>query len=67
VIATSGQDFATKFGVDMFIKDLGIAAADIYHLLPDDEKRPLWLRLARYWWAYRMVCAGSSQMVTIIL
>jgi hypothetical protein len=21
----------------MFIKDLGIAAADIYHLLPDDE------------------------------
>jgi hypothetical protein len=38
VIATSGQDFATKFGVEMFIKDLGIAAADIYHLLPDDEK-----------------------------
>jgi hypothetical protein len=38
VIATSGQDYATKFGVEMFIKDLGIAAAVIYHLLPDDEK-----------------------------
>jgi hypothetical protein len=38
VIATSGQDYATKFGVEMFKKDLGIAAADIYHLLPDDEK-----------------------------
>jgi hypothetical protein len=38
VIATSGQDYATKFGVEMFIKDLGIAAADIYYLLPDDEK-----------------------------
>jgi hypothetical protein len=38
VIATSGQDYATKFGVEMFLKDLGIAAADIYHLLPDDEK-----------------------------
>jgi hypothetical protein len=38
VIATSGQDYATKFGVEMFIKDLGIAAADIYHLLPDYEK-----------------------------
>jgi hypothetical protein len=29
VIATSGQDYATKCGVEMFIKDLGIAAADI--------------------------------------
>jgi hypothetical protein len=38
VIATSGQDYATKFGVEMFIKDLGIAAADIYLLLPDAEK-----------------------------
>jgi hypothetical protein len=38
VIATSGQDYATTFGVETFIKDLGIAAADIYHLLPDDEK-----------------------------
>jgi hypothetical protein len=38
VIATSGQDYATKFGVEVFIKDLGIAAADIYHLLSDDEK-----------------------------
>jgi hypothetical protein len=38
VIATSGQDYATQFGVEMFNKDLGIAGADIYHLLPDDEK-----------------------------
>jgi hypothetical protein len=38
VIATSGQDYATKFEVEMFIKDLGIAAADSYHLLPEDEK-----------------------------
>jgi hypothetical protein len=38
VIARSGQDYATKFGVEVFIKDLGIATADIYHLLPDDEK-----------------------------
>jgi hypothetical protein len=38
VIATSGQDYATKVGLEMFIKDLGISAADIYQFLPDDEK-----------------------------
>jgi hypothetical protein len=54
----SGQDSATKVGVEMFIKDLGIAAADIYHLLPDKEQTAVVARLARYWRAYRMVCTG---------
>jgi hypothetical protein len=56
VIATSGQDYATKFGVEMFIKDLGIAAVDIYRLLPDDEKAAVVVSLGQ-------VLAGISDGV----
>jgi hypothetical protein len=51
----------------MFIKDLGIAAADIYHSLPDDEKAAVVVSLGQVFVANWILCPGSSQPVTIII